>query len=101
MKKNNRWYDRFPSLSRNLERLREKPDKSRTYVINNIIQIIRDKNPELLNPEHALDFPLDPKKRRWYDQDPYFWLLVNTLSKADEQIIEAVAQYFSLEISAL
>lgn len=35
-----------------------------------------------------MEFPLEILRRRWYDKDPYVWLLFNGLRYAEIRVLE-------------
>ena len=56
-----------------------------------IKDIIMDYDNELID-RHVLKFPMT-YKRRWYDKDPYSWLIINALKYANEDLITDVILY--------
>ncbi len=91
MKNKNRWYDEIPELADFLEKIKEKDRTERDKVFVDIKNIIVGLDPELID-KHAMEFPLD-LKRRWYDKDPISWMIINVLKYADEELIEKVIIY--------
>ncbi|MFW5960366.1 MAG: hypothetical protein ACOCSE_04535 [Chitinivibrionales bacterium] len=89
----NRWYDKYPKLSKNLESLKPLKHKQRDPVIKGILDIINRMQPELTDSQYALEFSLDLHRRRWYDYDPYLWLIFHGLQSADKEVIDAVSDY--------
>lgn len=90
MEKNNRWYDQHPDFSNNLEKLKDLPKEKRDLILYRIKKLINKNNPDLID-EHVMDFPMD-QKRRWYDEDPYLWLVINSLQYANESLLKKVTQ---------
>jgi hypothetical protein len=43
-----------------------------------------------------MDFPLDINRRRWYDKDPYLWLIMNGLKYASDELLASVTKYLSV-----
>jgi hypothetical protein len=87
-----RWYDRYPRLRTCLERFQTMGQRDRDGVIKGAMAIIKEKMPDVFD-RFALDFPLDVLRRRWYDQDPYLWLLFNGLSVAEKEMIQLASEY--------
>ena len=68
----------------------------RDYLLSGVMGIIRSHDRQLLD-KFVSEFPLDFNRRRWYDQDPYLWLIVNGLSYAGQDLLDAVADYLENE----
>jgi hypothetical protein len=90
----NRWYDNHPKLARYLEEFKDMRQKSRDRLVKGVMDIIRDRNPKILE-DFLLDFPLDLNRRRWYDSDPYLWLIFNGLAYADADLLSDVTAYLA------
>ena len=93
-----RWYDKYDNLKFHLDSFKEMDLELRDKLIKGVIGIIHKECPALLASENAFNFPLDLKRRRWYDKDPYLWLLFNTLKNADEKLLEIVTAYLKEEV---
>jgi hypothetical protein len=91
--KKNRWYDRYAGLAKHLDNLQTMNTRPRNKLVQNIIDTIRETEPQLLE-SFVLDFPLDILRRRWYDKDPYLWLIFNGLRSAEEELIMKVEGFF-------
>lgn len=87
-----RWYDAHEKIAKLLEWLKDAPVRRREPVVAGVLEIISDHAPALLE-KYLLDFPLDQKRRRWYDQDPYLWLMVNGLEHASMPLLAKVTVY--------
>ncbi len=98
MKRKSRWYDQYPKLAIYLERLNGIPGDQRDCLISGVMTIIKQNAPNLLE-RYVLDFPLDIQRRRWYDNDPYLWLLFNGLQYADKPLLTEVTQYLQGEMT--
>ena len=85
-----RWYDVNPKFAQQLEHLRTLDDSSLDKVVSEILTIIRHDQPNILD-DNLLEFPLDILRRRWYDTNPYLWLIVNGLEYADTTLVNKVA----------
>ncbi len=94
-----RWYDRDKRLAKQLDRFKEMKEEERDYYIKGIMELVRQKEPKLLSAEIALEFPLEMKRRRWYDADPYLWLIFNTLKKAKISLHTQVCKIMEKERS--
>jgi hypothetical protein len=89
MKKSHRWYDRMPALAGALDSLRTSKAASRDKCIREILALVKDKSPGLLD-RFVMQFPLNLFRRRWYDTDPYIWLVFNGLRFADDDLLGLV-----------
>jgi len=87
-----RWYDAHPEFAKQLELLKTAKRRKRDRTVAHVLEIITSDSPELLE-KYLLDFPLDQKKRRWYDQDPYLWLMVNGLEHAKKKLLNKVTAF--------
>lgn len=86
-----RWYDRYRKLAKHLDGLKEIDPDMRTRIVRRILSLMRTEYPNLVSADSALEFPLDFQRRRWYDKDPYLWLVMNGLSHAPEPFLQKVA----------
>jgi hypothetical protein len=87
-----RWYDRYPELARYLEEFRRMSRHRRDELIGGVMAIVKESASSIFD-DFLLDFPLDLNRRRWYDRDPYLWLLFNGLAYADRELLDAVTRY--------
>ena len=87
-----RWYDQYEVLGRHIDSLKEMETGRRDLLVRGIQEIIQQHSPSLLD-ESVLDFPLELARQRWYDKDPYLWLTINGLQRADLDLLETVALY--------
>jgi hypothetical protein len=88
-----RWYDKRPRLGKGLDKFKEMDQEIREDFLNDIIDLVEQKQPSLLTMEKAYDFRLDSDRLRWYEQDPHCWLVFNVLEIADVAILESVEDY--------
>ncbi|MBF0429948.1 MAG: hypothetical protein HQK83_01615 [Fibrobacteria bacterium] len=95
----NRWYDKNEQLAKCLDAFKTMDQQPKDKLIQNIMSIINEDDPDLLSAKHALGFPLEPKRRRWYDADPYLWLLMNTLRKANDKLLSKVIDVIEKELN--
>ena len=65
--------------------------------MDQIQEIIVAEEPDLMDNDLVQTPPLS--KRRWYDKDPYSWILINCLKYAKketvEKVVSAVAKWIS------
>lgn len=97
MRPKKRWYDGHPKLSELLESLNPIRGRRRNNIISGIMEIIKQRAPALFD-RYVLDFPLNIKRRRWYDRDPYLWLIINGLKYGNKQLLTAVTTYLQENI---
>lgn len=95
-----RWYDRHNKLGEYLDLMTELSPEQRDELVKGIMVIIKRENPDFLTGL-VLQFPLDLFRRRWYDKDPYLWLVFNGLEYADDAMVEKVIDYFEENTSAI
>jgi|GEM_PF-692915 len=95
--KKNRWYDKHEGLANHLEALKDMPKKQLNELLKDLITFARLLNPTLFE-DHLFEYPLDPKRRRWYDEDPYLWLVVNGLRFTDDEVIAKIVAFFDKQI---
>jgi len=94
-----RWYDSDSGLKSALEMLKTLHADEVSRITSGITQIINNAGKAGLIDSSAPDFPLDPYRRRWYDKDPYLWLVINGLSMADTALLNEVKTYLNQEIN--
>ncbi|MGB7568669.1 MAG: hypothetical protein WBM07_12475 [Chitinivibrionales bacterium] len=92
MKKNLRWYDKHKKLAGLLEQFKGLPERRKNKLVSGVMEIIKPMDPKLVE-KHVLEFPLDMQRRRWYDADPYLWLLFNGLMYANAEILKKTTGY--------
>jgi len=95
----NRWYDKYPDLSRSLEELKGLKKQDRDKLIHGLKDIILDYDNELFD-KHVLEFPMT-YRRRWYDKDPFSWLVINALEYVDEDLITDIILYLEEKLQIL
>ncbi len=93
-----RWYDKHPKLARCLECLKEMESKARDRLVQEVIELINSSNARHVMEDFVMEFPLDIYRRRWYDQDPYLWLIFNSLRYADKVLLGKVTKYLQSNI---
>ncbi len=95
-----RRYDKHEKLGQYLDSLKKIDENTRDGFIEGIMLLIKENNPHLLD-DLVMGFPLSLHRIRWYDKDPYLWLIFNGLEYANEKLLNEVASYLELEISKL
>jgi hypothetical protein len=86
-----RWYDKYPDLRILLDKLRELKKRKRDAIILEIKEIIK-KRDECLFDKYVFEFPLS-SRQRWYDNNPFSWLVINAMKYADEDLITDIILY--------
>ena len=94
----NRWYDKHAKLGKRLDTFKEMDQKIRDHLLKGVMDMVKNYDPSLLSYEKAFDFPLTFNRRRWYDKDPYLWLMFNTLKMADDTLLRSVEDYLEKEM---
>ncbi len=84
-----RWYDKHKKLAALLEGLKGMRKYKRDKISTEIIDLIKTHDDTLID-NFVMEFPLEIYQRRWYDKDPYLWLIFNGLSKADKVLLKKV-----------
>ena len=97
MEHKSRWYDAHKKLAGVLEALKDLQHSRRDRIVNHVIALINEASPGLLE-KYLLDFPLDQARRRWYDKDPYLWLMVNGLQYASPALLQKSTKYIDQAI---
>lgn len=87
-----RWYDKDKKLAQLLESFKTMKKKIRDELCTGIIDLIKEHKGSLID-DFAMEFPLELYQRRWYDKDPYLWLVFNGLSQADNELLKKVTAY--------
>jgi hypothetical protein len=89
----NRWYDANKKLRYYLESLQNVDRPMREKVVKDLMELVKEYDGQLLD-RFAEEYPLEIRKQRWYDQNPYLWILFNGLRYASDEVIEMVIEYF-------
>jgi hypothetical protein len=93
-----RWYDAHPSLSRGLESLRTADPRLRRAVVGEALAALQLLAGNVLE-RHVDGFPLDLHRRRWYDDEPELWMLVNGLQHVGTTCQDTVADILRVGLS--
>ena len=96
MSDSKRWYDAIPELRAQIERLKNINKEKRDKIFDGIKHLESDFDSKLID-RHVLEFPLN-LRRRWYDQDPTSWLMINALKYADRPLLQRVIDYLKLKL---
>jgi hypothetical protein len=97
MTRKNRWYDAHQKLADALETLKGTGSSRRSRIVNRIIALMNEESPGLLE-KYLLHFPLDQERRRWYDKDPFLWLMVNGLRYANHDLLQKATHQMDLAV---
>jgi hypothetical protein len=87
-----RWYDKREGLSAALDKLRSADGDRREIIIEGVREIVTRRDPNFID-KVCDQFPLNPFRRRWYDDNPYLWLVVNSLRYADDETLNEVVAF--------
>lgn len=93
-----RWYNKYITLSNRLTDFRDIETHQQDILVKGVMSLVTDYDPNLLTCDKACEFPLSIDRKRWYDQDPYIWLMFNTLQMADTVLINSVTSYLDTEM---
>lgn len=88
-----RWYDKYPKLQKRLDSFKTMPSNKRDILIKGIMKIVKDNNAGFIMEDFIMEFPLDISRKRWYDKDPYLWIIFNGLKYADKKLLDIVTEY--------
>jgi len=92
-----RWYDKRPRLGRGLDALKDMEYEKREPILRHIIHLLKQRTPDSLISDLALDFRFDTRRLRWYEHDPYCWFVFNILEVANAETLEVVEDYLNDE----
>jgi len=88
-----RWYDSNWRLKNYLDKLPTLNNELYEKIVKDLMELVREEDPKAFD-RFAAYYPLSEQKQRWYDLNPYCWILVNGLKHVSPQIIEKVVHYF-------
>ncbi|MBU0480695.1 MAG: hypothetical protein KKG47_06320 [Proteobacteria bacterium] len=91
-----RWYDAHEKLGKNIDKLKYTEKNLRDFLLSKVMRMIKQHDPHLLD-KFVDRFPLDIKRRRWYDQDPYLWLIINGLEYGRQELLDEVGNLLEEE----
>jgi hypothetical protein len=72
-----------------LENLRFSERGIQKSIVKGVEKVLTREDPRFID-KVSDRFPMDPLKRRWYDKDPYLWLVINSLLYTDRRVIDEV-----------
>jgi hypothetical protein len=90
-----RWYDSVPELGKYIQKLGRKRNEDRNRLLVGMKNIIIKTNRKLID-DHVLEFQLN---RRWYDHDPFAWMIMNALKYAEEPLLIKIRDYLKEHLS--
>lgn len=95
-----RWYDDHENLSRLLEQLKTVHPKNSFEIVDGLVKILRESDPAIMT---NFEIPSDIERwnKRWYDNDPFYWLSINCLRRAQPAVINKVEKYLELKLRPL
>jgi hypothetical protein len=96
----NRWYDKYPDLRKFIDRLQHLHKMHRDEIVSGIRDLIMEYDEDLLD-KHALEFSLEHNRRRWYDRDPYSWLVMNSLKFVNEEAITDIIIFLNEKLKTM
>ena len=96
----NRWYDKDRKLSCLLDSFKTMEEKTRDKLCTGIIALVKKYQASIMD-DGVIEFPLEFPNRRWYDKDPYLWLIFNGLSQANNRMIKIVTDYLEKNVSLI
>ena len=78
-------------LKKSIDKLKDLNKQDGEEIIHGMKNLILNYDDELMD-KHAVEFPMTCR-RRWYDKDPYSWLVINSLKYADKDLITDIILY--------
>jgi hypothetical protein len=98
MQKKNRWYDKYKELAELLERFKGMRRTVRDRYVAGVMATVKAAAPDLLE-KNVMKYPLELQRRRWYDKDPYLWLIFNGLRYAEIDLLKSVTRFLETELN--
>lgn len=95
-----RWYDKNKKLAKQIDSLVKINRDKKNSIIEGLLELIRNSNPDILN-QFVIPTDIEQWHRRWYDKEPTYWIVLNGLKKAEDELLERVAEYLEKEINSL
>ena len=86
-----RWYDK-KEIGKYIKAMRYLQPEERDKILLDLKNLISEKNPNIM-VDHVMDFQL--YRNRWYDKDPYCWLVINSLQYIDDGLMNQVLAYLN------
>jgi len=97
MSKHRRWYDRIRYFSEIINDIERLSVEDRDQLLMEIQKLIASYDSDLVD-RHVNQFSFN-ERRRWYDRDPYAWLILNSLKFADDVLLMRVAKFIHQQLS--
>lgn len=91
----NRWYDKDVLLADYIEKLRDAEEPERDLWVKDLLSIMQESEPDSLKTENLIEFPIKIFRRRWYDSDPYLWLLMNGMQSLEPPSLSKIKEYLA------
>jgi hypothetical protein len=85
-----RWHDKDPVLRVALQKLAELPERQQEVLMMDLQRVIMKYDDRLIE-RNVSKFSI---RRRWYDKNPYTWLIINSLKYASPELREKVSEFF-------
>ncbi len=85
-----RWHDKDPVLRIALQKLAELPERQQEVLMMDVQRIIIKYDDGLIE-RNVSKFAI---RRRWYDENPYTWLVINSLKYASPELRGKVSEFF-------
>ncbi len=95
-----RWYDKDKRLAKQLDAFMKVHPKYRYTIIQGILDIIKHSDQDILN-RFVVPSDIEKWSRRWYDDEPMFWLVINSLKYAKEKLLKEVASYMEEQMQLI
>jgi hypothetical protein len=86
-----RWFDKYPDLRKSIDKLEDLNKGVRDEVIRGIEELILSYDNQSFD-RYERKFPFE-SSNRWYDKDPYAWLVINSIIYLDEDLITDIILY--------
>lgn len=87
-----RWYDKDKRLAKQIGAFMKIHPKYRYEIVQGLLAIIKELDPDILN-RFTVPSDIEEWSKRWYDDEPTFWLVINGLKFANEELLKKVMEY--------
>ena len=84
-----RWHDKDPVLSALLEKIQRLDEREQDQMMIEVKYIINKYDHTLIG-KHIEEYK---SRRRWYDKNPYTWLVINALKYSPPQLLDEVKSF--------
>ena len=89
-----RWHDRDPLMRLSMAELKIHPVEIQDKMMVEIKTIL-DRHDPMIIERHVGRFTM---KRRWYDHNPFTWMVINSLKFAPRKVREEAAEVLALHL---